>query len=101
VQIAAGDITVADKTVNFRGYRKMFCGCTASELTSDVIRGLNLKSGKASTDAFEVIAPIGATKLVIAAPTKSVGNNYTLSKAEMFTMSYEDYTAKFETKDQV
>lgn len=101
VQIAAGDITVADKTVNFRGYRKMFCGCTASELTSDVIRGLNLKSAKASTDAFEVIAPIGATKLVVAAPTKSVGKNYTLSKAEMFTMSYEDYTAKFETKDQI
>ena len=83
------------------GYRKMFVGCTTEELTSDVIRGLSLKSAQASTTAFEVTAPIGATCLVIAAPTKSQGKNYTLSKAEMFTMSYEDYTSMFETKDQV
>ena len=101
VKIAAGDLTVDDKTASFRGYRRMFCGCTADTLNSSVIRGLNLKNAKADTAAFEVTAPIGATKLVIAAPTKSVGKNYTLSKAEMFTMSYEDYTAKFETKDQI
>lgn len=101
VKIAAGDLTVTDKTVNFRGYRKMFCGCTTDTLSSSVIRGLSLKNAQASTTAFEVTAPIGATKLVVAAPTKSVGKNYTLSKAEMFTMSYEDYTAKFETKDQI
>lgn len=101
VKIAAGDISVADRTVGFRGYRRMFCGCTTSELTSDVIRGLNLKNAQASKTAFEVTAPIGATKLVVAAPTKSVGKQYTLSKAEMFTMSYEDYTAKFVEKDQI
>lgn len=101
VKIAAGDITVADKTVGYRGYRKMFCGCTTDELTSSVIRSLSLKNAQASTTAFEVTAPIGATKLVVAAPTKSVGKKYTLSKAEMFTMSYEDYTAKFVEKDQI
>ena len=79
------------------GYRKMFVGCTGATLDSVTIRGLNLKSAQASTTAFEVTAPTGATKLVIAAPTNSQGYNYTLSKAEMMTMSYEDYTDQFST----
>ena len=79
------------------GYRKMFVGCTNEALTSDVIRGLSLKSAQASTTAFEVTAPEGATKLVIAAPTNSQGYKYSLSKAEMMTMSYEDYTDQFST----
>ena len=83
------------------GYRKMFVGCTGEALTSDVIRGLSLKSAQASTSAFEVTAPTGATRLVIAAPTNSQGYNYTLSKAEMMTMSYEDYTDQFSTDAQV
>lgn len=83
------------------GFRKMFVGCTGEALTSDVIRGLSLKSTQASTSAFEVTAPTGATKLVIAAPTNSQGYNYTLSKAEMMTMSYEDYTDQFSTDAQV
>lgn len=83
------------------GYRKMFVGCTAEALTSSVIRGLSLKSAQASTSAFEVTAPIGATKLVVACPTNSQGYRYTLKKAEMFTMSYEDYTSKFVAKDSV
>jgi hypothetical protein len=106
VKIAANStLTVDDKTVGFRGYRRVFAGCTAVDndsLTSSDIRGLDLykensstNGVKASTTAFEVTAPIGATKLVIAAPTSSCGKNYTLSKAEMFTMSYEDYTGKF------
>ena len=83
-------------TASVRGYRKMFVGTTsAATLDSATIRGLNLKSAQASTTAFEVTAPIGATKLVVACPTNSQGKKYTLSKAEMFTMSYEDYTAKF------
>lgn len=102
VQIAANEnLTIADKTVSFRGFRKMFCGCTTSALSSSVIRGLSLKSAQASTTAFEVTAPIGATNLVVACPTKSVGKKYTLSKAEMFTMSYEDYTAEFKAQDSV
>ena len=83
------------------GFRKMFVGCTGETLTSDVIRGLGLKSAQASTTSFEVTAPTGATKLVIAAPTNSQGYNYTLSKAEMMTMSYEDYTDQFSTDAQV
>jgi hypothetical protein len=86
---------------SIRGYRKMFVGCTSEALTSAVIRGLNLKAAEASTTAFEVTAPVNATKLVVACPTNSKGKKYTLSKAEMFTMSYEDYTAKFEEKAQV
>lgn len=101
VQISSASPTVDDKTANFRGFRKMFVGCTTETLSSSVIRGLSLKSAKASTTAFEVEAPIGATKLVIAAPTSSCGKNYQLSKAEMMTMSYEDYTAKFTTETQV
>ena len=83
------------------GFRKMFVGCTSDTLTSAVIRGLSLKSAQASTTSFEVTAPTGATKLVIAAPTNSQGYNYTLSKAEMMTMSYEDYTDQFSTDAQV
>lgn len=101
IQIEAGSPTVSDQSASFRGFRKMFVGCTTEALTSSVIRGLSLKSAQASTTAFEVTAPIGATKLVIAAPTASCGKNYTLSKAEMMTMSYEDYTSKFTTESQV
>ena len=94
-----GSTTYTNSTINatVTGYRKMFVGCTGATLTSDVIRGLSLKSAQASTTAFEVTAPTGATKLVIAAPTDSQGYNYTLSKAEMMTMSYEDYTDQFST----
>ena len=101
VQISSASPTIDDKTATFRGFRKMFVGCTTEALSSSVIRGLSLKSAKASTSAFEVTAPIGATKLVIAAPTSSCGKNYQLSKAEMMTMSYEDYTTKFTTETQV
>ena len=101
VQISSASPTIDDKTASFRGFRKMFVGCTTEALSSSVIRGLSLKSAKASTTAFEVTAPINATKLVIAAPTSSCGKNYQLSKAEMMTMSYEDYTSKFVTESQV
>jgi hypothetical protein len=84
-----------------RGYRKMFVGSATGDLDSAVIRALNLKSSEASTTAFEVTAKIGATNLVVACPTNSKGKKYTLAKAEMFTMSYEDYTDKFEAKSQV
>ena len=84
-----------------RGFRKMFVGCSDSELNSATIRGLALKSAEASTTAFEVTAPIGAKNLIVACPTNSKGKLYELSKAEMFTMSYEDYTAKFVEQSQV
>ena len=98
-EFKSGGTTYTNSAVNatVTGYRKMFVGCTGDALTSDVIRGLSLKSAQAGTSAFEVTAPTGATKLVIAAPTNSQGYNYTLSKAEMMTMSYEDYTDQFST----
>jgi hypothetical protein len=95
VQIGAGDLTVADKTVSFRGYRKMFCGCTSNTLNSATIRGLSLKSAKAAKGTFEVTAPTGATQIVLALPTKSVGKKYTMTKAEMYTSNWEDYTSLF------
>lgn len=101
VQIGAGDLTVADKTVSFRGYRKMFIGCTSEALTSDIIRGLSLKNAKATTGAVEVTAPVGATQLVVAVPTKSVGKKYTMTKAEMYTSNWEDYTSLFSTAQTI
>ena len=102
-EFKSGGTTYTNSSVNatVTGYRKMFVGCTGATLISDVIRGLSLKSAQASTTAFEVTAPTGATKLVIAAPTNSQGYNYTLSKAEMMTMSYEDYTDQFSTDASV
>lgn len=91
----------ASPVASVTGYRKMFVGNSDATLTSDVIRDLALKSAQASTTAFEVTAPIGAKNLIVACPTNSQGYNYTLSKAEMFTMSYEDYTAKFVSQPQV
>ena len=101
VQIGAGDLTVTDKTVSFRGYRKMFCGCTSAELNSATIRGLSLKSAKAAKGAFEVTAPEGATQIVLALPTKSVGKKYTMSKAEMYTSNWEDYTSLFSSAQTI
>lgn len=101
IQIGAGDLTVADKTVSFRGYRKMFCGCTSAELNSATIRDLSLKSAKAAKGAFEVTAPEGATQIVLALPTKSVGKKYTMSKAEMYTSNWEDYTSLFSSAQTI
>ena len=101
VQIGAGDLTVADKTVSFRGHRKMFCGCTSDTLNSATIRGLSLKSAKAAKGTFEVTAPTGATQIVLALPTKSVGKKYTMTKAEMYTSNWEDYTSLFSSAQTI
>ena len=100
-KIAAGDLTVADKSVSFRGYRKMFVGnTTATTLDSTAIRALSLMNAKASPTQFEVTAPEGATNLVIACPTKSVGKKYTLSNVQMFSAGvWDDYTSKFEQQN--
>ena len=100
-KIAAGDLTVADKPVSFRGYRKMFVGnTTATTLDSTAIRALSLKSAKADAKQFEITVPEGATNLVIACPTKSVGKKYTLSNVQMFSAGvWDDYTSKFEQQN--
>lgn len=102
IQIAANNkITATDKTVSFRGYRKMFCGCTSGTLDSAAIRGLTLKSAKAAKGTFEVTAPEGATQIVLALPTKSVGKKYTMTKAEMYTSNWEDYTSLFSSAQAI
>lgn len=83
------------------GYRKMFCGCTNETLDSATIRGLSLKSAKAAKGAFEVTAPVGATQIVLALPTKSVGKKYTMTKAEMYTSNWEDYTSLFSSAQTI
>ena len=54
------------------GYRNSFYGTLESkgDLTSDIIRGLACKSGKANTNgnSFEVTIPLGALRVVIAYP---------------------------------
>lgn len=111
VQIAANNkITATDKTVGFRGYRKMFCGYnSAAALNSGTIRALSYKltsdgktynGSKAATTQIGITLPEGATNLVIACPTKSVGKKYTLSKVEMFSAGvWDDYTSKFEQQN--
>ena len=111
VQIAANSkITATDKTVGFRGYRKMFCGYnSAAALNSGTIRALSYKltsdgktynGSKAATTQIGITLPEGATNLVIACPTKSVGKKYTLSKVEMFSAGvWDDYTSKFEQQN--
>ena len=111
VQIAANNkITATDKTVGFRGYRKMFCGYnSAAALNSGTIRALSYKltsdgktynGSKAGTTQIGITLPEGATNLVIACPTKSVGKKYTLSKVEMYSAGvWDDYTSKFEQQN--
>ena len=101
IQIKEGDLSVGGtKTASFRGYRKMFAGnTTATTLDSAAIRALSLKNAKASTSQFEITVPEGATNLVIACPTKSVGKKYTLSNVLMYSAGvWDDYTSKFETQ---
>lgn len=111
VQIAANSkITATDKTVGFRGYRKMFCGYnSAAALNSGTIRALSYKltsdgktynGTKAGTSQIGITLPEGATNLVIACPTKSVGKKYTLAKVEMYSAGvWDDYTSKFEQQN--
>lgn len=104
IQIKEGDLSVGGtKTASFRGYRKMFAGnTTATTLNSAAIRALSLKNAKASTSQFEITVPEGATNLVIACPTKSVGKKYTLSNVLMYSAGvWDDYTSKFEVQPTV
>lgn len=108
VQIGANDyLTVDDKTVKYRGYRKMFFGHTTNtNLNSSVIRALEFKKTsdgktyngvKASTTEYGITLPAGAKNLVIACPTAGVGKEYKLSKVQMFSAGvWDTYTAKFD-----
>lgn len=74
-EYAAGQIKAGSKSNtsgSITGYRNSFYGTFTekSDLTSDVIRGLAGKSGKALTNgaSFSVSVPVGALRVVIAYP---------------------------------
>ena len=102
-EFKSGGTTYTNNAVNatVTGYRKMFCGCTGDALNSATIRGLSLKNTKAAKGAFEVTAPVGATQIVLALPTRSVGKKYTMTKAEMYTSNWEDYTSLFSSAQTI
>jgi hypothetical protein len=77
---------VISKTTNITSYRKMFAGgTTATEVTSQLIRGLG-SSAKASTSSFEFRANIGDNKLIFAYPSSL---STVEPKFEYFTMAWE------------
>lgn len=89
-QIPAGDLTIADKTVTFSGYRYAFAGgTTATTIDSAVVRSMTAKkSSKASMDtegeALEFTASAGATKVFFAYPATWTGTPY----FEMFGLAW-------------
>lgn len=98
-QIAAGSITVADKSVSFSGYRNAFAGgTTAATIDSAVVRSMSAKkNSKASMDsqaeALEFTAAAGATKVFFAYPSGWTGTPY----FEMFGLAWaenSDFKAK-------
>lgn len=92
VKIAAGNLTVADKTVKYSGYRRMFMGTVDSSKSNATIDSKLIRSDmnklvneKVSTSAKEFTVPTGATKIIVACP-----KGYVISKCEYFTMSWEE-----------
>lgn len=92
VKIAAANLTVADKTVKFSGYRRMFMGTVDSSKSGATIDSKLIRSDmnklvneKVSTSAKEFTVPTGATKIIVACP-----KGYVISKCEYFTMSWEE-----------
>lgn len=89
-QIAAGDITIANKTVTFSGLRYAFAGgTTAATIDSAIVRSMSAKkSSKASMDsqseALEFTAAAGATKVFFAYPKSWTGTPY----FEMFGLAW-------------
>lgn len=91
-KIAAGSITIADKTATFSGYRYAFAGgTTAAAIDSAVVRSMAAKkSSKASMDsqgeALEFTAAAGATKVFFAYPSTWTGTPY----FEMFGLAWAE-----------
>lgn len=93
-RIPAGNVSIADKTVTFSGYRYAFAGgTTAATLDSAVVRSMSAKkSSKASMDsqneALEFTAAAGATKVFFAYPATWTGTPY----FEMFGLAWAENT---------
>ena len=89
-QIPAGDVTIADKTITFSGYRYAFAGgSSAATLDSAVVRSMTAKkNSKASMDsqneALEFTAAAGATKVFFAYPATWTGTPH----FEMFGLAW-------------
>ena len=88
--IAAGSCSIADKTVSFTGWRRMFMGTVNKDATinSDTIRGLTLVNEQASKNTKEFTAPVGTEKILIAFP-RSISTS--APGVQYFTMSWEDF----------
>lgn len=93
-RIPAGDVSIANKTVTFSGYRYAFAGgTTAATLDSAVVRSMAAKkSSKTSMDsqneALEFTAAAGATKVFFAYPATWTGTPY----FEMFGLAWAENT---------
>ena len=93
-QIPEGDVTIADKTVTFSGYRYAFAGgSTAATINSAIVRSMTAKkNSKASMDtegeALEFTAAAGATKVFFAYPSTWTGTPY----FEMFGLAWGENT---------
>ena len=101
-QIPAGSVTIANKSVNFTGYRNAFAGGTAAAtIDSSVVRSMTAKkNSKASMDsqseALEFTAAAGATKVFFAYPSGWTGTPY----FEMFGLSWGETTG-FKAKSNI
>lgn len=96
-QIPAGDVTIADKTVSFSGYRYAFAGgTTAATLDSATVRAATAKKssfGSMDTqgEALEFTAAAGATKVFFVYPsTWNVGTKKPYF--EMFGLAWGENT---------
>ena len=93
-QIPAGEVTIADKTISFSGYRYAFAGgSTAATVDSAVVRSMSAKkNSKTSMDsegeALEFTAAAGATKVFFAYPATWTGTPY----FEMFGLAWGENT---------
>ena len=93
-RIPAGNVSIADKTATFSGYRYAFAGgTTAATLDSAVVRSMSAKkSSKTSMDsqneALEFTIAAGATKVFFAYPATWTGTPY----FEMFGLAWAENT---------
>ena len=98
-KIESGSITIADKTVNFSGYRYSFAGGTAAAaIDSAVVRSMSAKKSSKATSGspLEFTAAAGATKVFFAYPATWTGTPY----FEMFGLAWAE-NSDFKAKDNI
>ena len=98
-KIESGSITIADKTVNFSGYRYSFAGGTAAAaIDSAIVRAMSAKKSSKATSGspLEFTAAAGATKVFFAYPSTWTGTPY----FEMFGLAWAE-NSDFKAKDNI